>query len=59
MVEVIIVLGVVLIVSGILLALACLFGVIDEIVDYRMSTAINERLDRMGERRRDDGSDRE
>ena len=59
MVEAIIVLGVVLIVSGILLALACLFGVVDEIVDYRLSTAVNERLDRMGERRRDNGSDRE
>ena len=59
MVEVIIVLGIVLIASGTLLALACLFGVIDEIVDYRLSTAINERLDRMGERRRDNGSDRE
>lgn len=55
----IIVLGIVLVVSGILLALACLFGVIDEIVDYRLSTAVNERLDRMGERRRDNGSDRE
>lgn len=52
-------LGVVLVVSGILLALACLFGVVDEIVDYRLSTAVNERLDRMGERRRDNGSDRE
>lgn len=52
-------LGVVLIVSGILLALACLFGVVDEIVDYRLSTAVNERLDRMGERRRGNGSDRE
>lgn len=58
-VEAIIVLGVVLIASGILLALACLFGVVDEIVDYRLSTAVNERLDRMGERRRGNGSDRE
>lgn len=59
MVEAIIVLGVVLIASGILLALACLFGVVDEIVDYRLSTAVNERLDRMGGRRRGNGSDRE